>query len=142
MNILEEYGGVVRWNGPLCVRLFSCRSSVGAGHTLMLTMQRERLWVADPKAIHHILQATSYLYQKSAASMELLETILDKGLVSVEGAFPFVDQVAQLLIVNLGDVHKRQRRVMTPAFGLVEAKALYPYFIRCSNSVSCFPIHT
>ena len=25
---------------------------------------------------------------------------------------------------------------MAPAFGLVEAKALYPYFIRCSNSVS------
>ena len=25
---------------------------------------------------------------------------------------------------------------MTPAFGLVEAKALYPCFVRCSNSVS------
>ena len=41
------------------------------------------------------------------------------------------------LILNQspGDVHKRQRRAMAPAFGLVEAKALYPYFTRYSNSV-------
>ena len=30
---------------------------------------------------------------------------------------------------------------MTPAFGLVEAKELYPYFVRCSNSVSHLPIY-
>lgn len=30
---------------------------------------------------------------------------------------------------------------MTPAFGLVEAKELYPYFVRCSNSVSHLPTH-
>ena len=28
---------------------------------------------------------------------------------------------------------------MAPAFGLVEAKGLFPYFVQCSNSVShCF----
>ena len=31
---------------------------------------------------------------------------------------------------------------MAPAFGLVEAKALYPYFAQCSNSVSNSPNHT
>ena len=30
---------------------------------------------------------------------------------------------------------------MAPAFGLVEAKALYPYFFRSSNSVSHSPIY-
>ena len=30
---------------------------------------------------------------------------------------------------------------MTPAFGLGEAKALYPHFARCSNSVSHCPNH-
>jgi hypothetical protein len=29
---------------------------------------------------------------------------------------------------------------MNPAFGLVEAKALYPYFAGCSNFVSHRPI--
>ena len=29
---------------------------------------------------------------------------------------------------------------MTPAFGSVEAKALHPYFVRCSNSVSHRPL--
>ena len=32
---------------------------------------------------------------------------------------------------------------MAPAFGLVEAKGLFPYFVQCSNSVSrcsvCIP---
>ena len=28
-----------------------------------------------------------------------------------------------------GDVHKRHRRAMSPAFGLVEAKSLLPYFV-------------
>ena len=31
---------------------------------------------------------------------------------------------------------------MAPAFGLVESKALYPYFVQCSNSVSNSPHHT
>ena len=68
--------------------------------------------------------------------------VLDWGLVAVEGELPLTSHVIYLLIRTPGDAHKRQRRAMTPAFGLVEAKALYPYFVRCSNSVSHFPIHT
>lgn len=68
--------------------------------------------------------------------MELLETILDKGIVSVEGELSLVHRVVPRLFMGSGDIHKRQRRVMTPAFGPVEAKALYPYFTQCSNSVS------
>lgn len=82
------------------------------------------------------------MYEKSPILLELLATVLDRGLASVGGKFPPIYHVVNLLIVNLlGDIHKRQRRAMTPAFGLVEAKALYPYFIRCSNSVSHFSIH-
>ena len=32
-----------------------------------------------------------------------------------------------------GDVHKRHRRAMAPAFGLVEAKGLLPYFMDTVN---------
>lgn len=96
-NLLEEYGTVVRWNGAL---------------------GEERLWIADPKAIHRILQGSGYLYEKPPITMELATLIADRGIISAEG-----------------DAHKRQRRAMTPAFGLVEAKGLYPYFTRCSNSL-------
>src|SRR5579872_3162876 len=41
--------------------------------------------VADPKAIHHILQGTTYLYEKPAITGEFLSLVMDWGLVSVEG---------------------------------------------------------
>ena len=102
-------------------------------------LQEERLWIADPKAIHHILQATNYLYQKPPHLLEILESILDKGLVSVEGELSHVSHVVQPIIVCSGDVHKRQRKVMASSFGLGEAKALYPYFSRGSDAVSHCP---
>ncbi|KAF9645980.1 cytochrome P450 [Thelephora ganbajun] len=97
-RLLEEYGTIARWNGPL-----------GEG----------RLWIADPKAIHHILQGSSHLYGKLHSTREVTASFLDKGLSWAEG-----------------DVHRRQRKAMAPAFGLVGAKGLFPYFLRCSNSLA------
>lgn len=51
-------------------------------------MQEERLWISDPKAVYHILQGTSYLYQKPRIMQEMLEAVFDKGVVSVEGELP------------------------------------------------------
>ena len=56
-------------------------------------MQGERLFIADPKAIHHILQGTSYLYEKPRLTRELLELVIDRGLASVEGTLPFTSHV-------------------------------------------------
>ncbi|KAF9778997.1 cytochrome P450 [Thelephora terrestris] len=97
-KLLEGHGSIVRWN-----RSFG----------------EEHLWVADPKAVHHILQGSNRLYEKPQFVRERAAILMDRGLLAVEG-----------------DAHKRQRRAMTPAFGLVEAKALYPYFVRCSNSLA------
>ena len=44
--------------------------------------------------------------------------LLDKGLAWAEG-----------------DVHKRQRKALTPAFGLGESKALMPRFLLVANKV-------
>ena len=103
--------------------------------------QEERLWIADPKAIHHILQASCYEFEKPPHTRAQLELIVDRGLAAVEGKFIFAPHVVKLLILWLGDAHRRQRRAMTPAFGLVETKGLYPCFSRCSNSVSHCPTH-
>jgi len=98
--------------------------------------QEERLWIADPKAIHRILQGSSYLYGKVNIRKELGVTLLGKGLAWAEGeSFLTPYLVSITLIPELGDVHKRQRRAMAPAFGLVEAKGLFPCFAQCSNSV-------
>ena len=51
------------------------------------------MFIADPKAIHHILQGTSYLYEKPRLTRELLELVIDRGLASVEGTLPFTSHV-------------------------------------------------
>jgi hypothetical protein len=50
--------------------------------------QEERLWVADPKAIHHILQGSNRLYEKPHAVTEQLTALFDCGIVAVEGELP------------------------------------------------------
>lgn len=58
---------------------------------------------------------------------EIIAFILDRGLAWADGdAFP--DSVYSPILTSTGDTHKRQRRAMTPAFGLVEAKGFLPYF--------------
>ena len=94
------------------------------------------MWVADPKAIHHILQGSSSLYEIPSITSEIISALTDRGLAAVVGEFPLISRVEQASILNTGGVHNRQRRAMAPAFGLVEAKALYFYFNHCANSVS------
>ena len=48
-------------------------------------VQEDRLWIADPKAVHRILQGSGYLYGKPGHSRELIVTLLDRGLAWAEG---------------------------------------------------------
>jgi len=41
----------------------------------------------------------------------------------------------------VGDIHKRHRRAMAPAFGLVEAKGLVPYFMGTVTKVCELCLH-
>ena len=52
---------------------------------MLMDMKEDRLWVADPKASHHILQATSYLYAKPSSTRESISVITDRGLVWADG---------------------------------------------------------
>ena len=51
-------------------------------------VQEERLWVADPKAIHHILQSSDDLYEKPPFIREAILPVMDKGLAWAEGGSP------------------------------------------------------
>lgn len=53
-------------------------------------VQERRLWVADPKAIHHILQNSSLIYEKPSVNRELLTTLIDNGIVTAEGELPLI----------------------------------------------------
>jgi hypothetical protein len=47
--------------------------------------KEDRLWIADPKALHYILQATSYLYVKTSIRKETVSLMTDRGLPWADG---------------------------------------------------------
>jgi len=49
-------------------------------------MQEDRLWIADPKAINHILQKSGYLYAKPSSARELTVLLVGRnGVGSADG---------------------------------------------------------
>ena len=48
-------------------------------------VQEDRLWIADPRAINHILQKSGYLYAKPSDIQEQAALFNDRGIGSVEG---------------------------------------------------------
>ncbi|KAJ7676075.1 cytochrome P450 [Mycena polygramma] len=69
------------------------------------------LLTTDTKAIQHMLTATS-IYQKSDVAREALARIVGPGILVVEN-----------------EDHKRQRKIMNPAFGPKEVRALTDIFV-------------
>ncbi|KAI0090301.1 cytochrome P450 [Irpex rosettiformis] len=68
----------------------------------------QRLFTLDPVAMNHVLQHTSD-YQKPETSRRLISQLIGVGMLSAEG-----------------HVHKRQRRVATPAFSIQAMRDLVP----------------
>jgi len=69
-----------------------------------------RLFTMDTRAVNHILTHSEY-YPKPAAERMHLARILGQGLLVVEG-----------------EKHRQQRRIMNPAFGPAQLRALTPIF--------------
>jgi cytochrome P450 len=81
--------------------------------------QRPSLQLIDPVAMTHILGSQhAYSFPKPASSQEFLLKFLGPGLVSVEG-----------------DVHRHQRRIVSPAFSTSAIKDLTPLFFRHANRI-------
>jgi len=104
------------------------------GKLTTLPTQEERLWVADPKAINHIFRNSGTLYKKTDRVREAIALVLDPGLSWADGK-AFSKSIYPDILTATGDVHKRQRRAMTPAFGLVEIKGLLPYIAQSATKV-------
>ncbi|KAI8971016.1 cytochrome P450 [Trametes punicea] len=79
----------------------------------------DMLWISDPKALQYIYQTSGYRFPKQPERRILSRLVGDTGLTWAEG-----------------DVHKRQRKVMLPAFGTPESKALLPVFRHYAEQVT------
>ncbi|KAH9857474.1 cytochrome P450 [Lenzites betulinus] len=73
-----------------------------------------RLWSLDPRAIQHILTHPSDFPRPEENSKNILE-VLGRGLLSVQG-----------------DEHKKQRRILNPAFGPAQIRELTHIFFEKS----------
>ncbi|KAL1706309.1 cytochrome P450 [Schizophyllum commune] len=71
----------------------------------------QRLLVNDPKALHYIMQSAGYGFVRTEDKKEPMRTLIGKGILTVEG-----------------DDHKRQRRIMLPSFGSIQANTFVPSF--------------
>jgi cytochrome P450 len=73
--------------------------------------------ISDPKALKHIYSAPE-TFSSASNVREILRVMLGPGILAVEG-----------------EDHKRQRRVMQPAFGFLHLRSLFPTFVRHSQHV-------
>lgn len=78
-----------------------------------------RLMISDAKAMLHMLSAAnSYNYEKPASTRLVLKNFLGEGVLVAEG-----------------DVHKRQRKILQPAFSVGAIRELNPIFMRYSRDL-------
>ncbi|CAA7260921.1 unnamed protein product [Cyclocybe aegerita] len=86
------------------------------GNTIMLRgiFGGPRLCTMDLKAMSHIL-TNNYIYQKSERTIYSLKRLMGEGVLAVEG-----------------DTHKRQRRILNPAFGPQQIRELTEIFVEKS----------
>ena len=96
--------------------------------------QQDRLWVADPRAINHILRNSRTAYKKPDSIREMSAIFVDRGVSSADGNVVWRSVYPHILTI-IGEVHKRQRKALSPAFGLAEAKGLLPCFAQTATKV-------
>ncbi|CCM04147.1 uncharacterized protein FIBRA_06309 [Fibroporia radiculosa] len=83
-------------------------------------LNTDRLYTLDTRAVGHIL-SHSYDYPKPEMSRFTLSQVLGAGLLIVEG-----------------EQHRRQRRIMNPAFGPVQVRELTGIFVEKANELCDF----
>lgn len=77
----------------------------------------QRLFTLDPISLAHVLK-NSQTYEKPWQSRQLITGLIGCGMLAAEGS-----------------VHKRQRRVATPAFSIQNMRALVPLVFSKGNEL-------
>ncbi|KZV60942.1 cytochrome P450 [Peniophora sp. CONT] len=82
-------------------------------------MGEERLSIADPKALQHVLQTSGYRYPKTAEYRGNVRMVMGDGLVWAHAA-----------------QHQRQRKVMNQSFTVAQLQSFLPLFLRHSSKLA------
>ncbi|KAF9130830.1 hypothetical protein BGW39_002584 [Mortierella sp. 14UC] len=69
----------------------------------------QQVVIGDPKAIQHVFSTHAYDYPKPERAIRLLSQVIGKGVLLVEG-----------------DVHRKQRKMLNPAFSHKHIKEMVP----------------
>ncbi|KAJ7894320.1 cytochrome P450 [Mycena olivaceomarginata] len=87
------------------------------GHVIRLKgiLGTDRLLISDPKALHY-MYSSGYNIRKHTVRAEVTKILTGEGLAWASD-----------------EVHKRQRRVNSPAFGAAEARSYVPIFTAYAN---------
>lgn len=101
----------IRYQNEVGDQEFQWLRQYGTAWRVAGCMGEEVLMVADPKGIQHILQGAGYNYPKSEEDRQLLRMVSGDGLAWVHG-----------------DAHRRQRKVMNPAFSAAQLRDFLPLF--------------
>lgn len=103
----DEYGDTFKFNGTFGV---SAVSLVPSWPCSDASEQRNILHTTDPRALEHVNKSS--VFEKSAWAREHLIRILGEGVLVAEG-----------------NVHRKQRRIMNPAFGPAQIRELTAVFL-------------
>ncbi|KAJ6623702.1 cytochrome P450 [Mycena sp. CBHHK59/15] len=90
------------------------QAEFGLNFQIKSLLSARELYTADTKALNHIV-LNSYTYQKPPFARYQLSRVVGKGLLVVEE-----------------DVHKHQRKILNPAFGVPQIRALTEVFVEKS----------
>ncbi|KAJ7088821.1 cytochrome P450 [Mycena belliarum] len=107
-NILQLFGGVVTGIEHRWVEEY------GTTFRISGVLSQPDLYTIDTKALHHIITHTD-IYEKPSETRYILGRLVGPGLLVVEG-----------------DVHKQQRKIMNPAFGVPQVRELTRIFVEKS----------
>jgi len=78
----------------------------------------DRLMLADPKAIKHVLHSAGYHYAKTVDRAQVLKLLIGNGIGAVQG-----------------QGHQRHRKIMSPAFNPLQVQSFLPLFHRTASKL-------
>lgn len=110
--------------------------------TFGAALQEDRLMLTDPAGVQHVMKEC-YSYPKPPEVRGPLSRILGKGLQHAEGSSRRARRRAPLSVpgsprrcTSAGDDHRRQKKIMSPAFSTAHLRDLTPTFFDVAHKVS------
>ncbi|KAJ6615502.1 cytochrome P450 [Mycena sp. CBHHK59/15] len=93
----------------------------GPVYQIPVALGQKRIVLTDPKALLHFYSSERSVYTKTRSDRLLIDTLLGRGIIWAEG-----------------DMHKRQRKALTPAFSNAAIRRLTTVFFDSTHKLKTF----